>query len=162
LNSVLTMQALSKAAPKLGVELVAIEIDPGNRSAPDPALIPIRLRELRDKGVKWLYVGSSSFLRANGELFTALALENGMAVVSAYEDLVRDKHALLSVAARLEDVGRLAADQALKILRDGANPGDLPVVRANRFAYVVNMRVAKQLGRFPPFAFLQVAETVGR
>jgi len=161
-NSVMKMQELTQAAPRLGVELVALEIDPGNPGTPDPALIPVRLRELRDKGVKWLYVGSSSFLHVNGELFTASAVENGIAVVSPYEDLVRDKHALLSIAARLEDVGRLAADQALKILRDGAKPGDLPVVRATKFAYVVNMKVAKQLGRFPPFAFLQVAEMVGK
>ena len=156
------MQELSLVAPKLGVELVALEIDPGNSGTPDPALIPVRLRQLKDKGVKWLYVGSSGYLRANGEVFTASAVENGIAVVSPYEDLVHDRHALLSIAASLSDVGRLAADQALKILRDGAKPGDLPVVRATKFSYVVNMTVAKQLGRFPPFSFLQAAEVVGK
>lgn len=161
-NSVLKMQELKQAAPKFGVELIALEVDPSNPArAPDPALIPLRLRELKERGVRWLYVGSSSFLRSNGEQFTAAAVEHGIAVVSPYEELVREKHALLSVAARLEDVGRLAADQALRILRDGARPGDLPIVRATQFAYVVNMRVAKRLGRFPPFAFMQVAETVG-
>jgi putative ABC transport system substrate-binding protein len=87
-------------------------------------------------------------------------VENGIAVVSPYEPLVRKYQALLSIAARLEDVGRLAAQQALRILRDGATPGDLPIVRATDFAYVVNMDVAKKLNRFPPFAFLQVAEAV--
>jgi putative ABC transport system substrate-binding protein len=87
-------------------------------------------------------------------------VENGIAVVSPYEELVREHQALLSIAARPEDVGRLAAQQALKILRDGATPGDLPIVRATDFAYVVNMEVARKLGRFPPFAFLQVAEAV--
>ncbi|SJM29697.1 hypothetical protein [Mesorhizobium delmotii] len=74
--------------------------------------------------------------------------------------LVREHQALLSIAARLEDVGRLAAEEALRILRDGANPGDLPIVRATDFAYVVNVEVAKKLGRYPPFVFLQVAEAV--
>jgi putative ABC transport system substrate-binding protein len=159
-NSAIKVQELSELAPKLGVELVALEIDPGNSETPDPALIPVRLAELREKGVKWLYVGSSSFLRSNGALFTQSAVENGIAVVSPYEELVREHQALLSIAARLEDVGRLAAEQALKILRDGAKPGDLPLVRATDFAYVVNMEVARKLGRFPPFAFLQVAEVV--
>lgn len=161
-NSVLKMRELSAVAPKLGVELVALEIDPGNPGTPNPALIPVRLRELKDKGIKWLYLGSSAYLRANGEVFTASAVENGIAVVSPYEDLVHDRHALLSIAASLDDVGRLAADQALTILRDGAKPGDLPVVRATKFSYVVNMRVARQLGRFPPFSILQVAEVVGK
>ena len=29
------------------------------------------------------------------------------------------------------------------------------------FAYVVNMQVARRLDRYPPFAFLQVAEAIG-
>ena len=160
LNSAITAEELQKLAPTLGIELVALEIDPGNDGVPDAARIPERMAELRERGVRWLYVGSSSFLNANGELFTKTAVEHGIAVVSPYEPLVREQQALLSIAARLEDVGRLAADQALKILRDGATPGELPIVRATDFAYVVNMEVAKKLGRFPPFAFLQVAEAV--
>jgi putative ABC transport system substrate-binding protein len=159
-NSALTAEELKKVAPTLGIELVALEIDPGNEGVPDVARIAERMAELREQGVRWLYVGSSSFLNANGELFTKAAVDNGIAVVSPYEPLVREHHAMLSIAARLEDVGRLAAEQALKILRDGATPGDLPILRATDFAYVVNMEVAKKLGRYPPFAFLQVAEAV--
>ena len=159
-NSVIKAEELRKIAPTLGVELVALEITPGPDGKPDVAEIPLRLAELRERGVQWLYLGSSSFLNGNGELFTKAAVENGIAVVSPYEPLVREHQALLSIAARLEDVGRLAAEQALRILRDGATPGDLPIVRATDFAYVVNMDVAKKLNRFPPFAFLQVAEAV--
>ena len=159
-NSVIKAEELKQIAPTLGVELVALEIKPGSDGKPDVGEIPLRLAELRERGVEWLYVGSSSFLNGNGELFTKAAVENGIAVVSPYEPLVREHQALLSIAARLEDVGRLAAEQALRILRDGATPGDLPIVRATDFAYVVNMDVAKKLNRFPPFAFLQVAEAV--
>ncbi|MHA1554609.1 MAG: ABC transporter substrate-binding protein, partial [Alphaproteobacteria bacterium] len=83
-------------------------------------------------------------------------------IVSPYENLVRHNAALLSVAARYEDVGRLAAEQALKVLRDGVTPGDLPIARVTDFAYVVNIDVAKALDRIPPFAFLQIAEIVER
>jgi putative ABC transport system substrate-binding protein len=159
-NSVITAEELRRIAPTLGIELVTLEIDPGNEGVPDVARIPERIAELAGRGVRWVYLGSSSFLNVNGALFTRLAVENGIAVVSPYEPLVREHQALLSIAARMEDVGKLAAEQALKILRDGATPGDLPIVRATDFAYVVNMHVAKRLGRFPPFAFLQVAEAV--
>ena len=74
--------------------------------------------------------------------------------------MVREYSALLSVATREGDVGRLAAEQALLILRDGKIPGDLPIARATDFAYVVNMEIAKELDRFPPFEFMQVAEVV--
>lgn len=159
-NSAIKKQELEALAPKLGIELVAVELDPGNEGAPDPATIPERMKELRDQGVRWVYLGSSSFLRKNGDLYTASAVDNGIAIVSPYESLVREKHALLSIAARYHDIGRLAAGQALRILRDGETPGDLPIVRATDFAYVVNMDVARKLDRIPPFAFLQIAEAV--
>lgn len=159
-NSVLKLEELRELAPTLGIELVALEIDPDTSGPPDPAKIPSRMAELREQGVKWVYLGSSSYLRLNGDIFTSSAVDNGIAIVSPYESLVREQQALLSIAARRFDVGELAAEQALKILRDGVNPGDLPIARATDFAYVINMEVAKKLDRFPPISFLQVAETV--
>lgn len=162
-NSVIKKEELEALAPTLRIELVAIELDPGNQGPPDPATIPLRMAELRERGVRWMYLGSSSFLRSGdiGELFTSSAVENGIAIVSPYESLVREQQALLSIAARYYDIGRLAADQALRILRDGATPGDLPIVQATDLAYVVNMAVARKLNLIPPFAFLMVAEVVG-
>ncbi|MCU0234567.1 MAG: ABC transporter substrate-binding protein [Thermoanaerobaculales bacterium] len=160
-NSVLKMRELAELADERGFELVALEIDPTRPGAPDPAALPERMAELREAGIRWIYLGSSSFLLANGSTFTAAAVNNGIAVVSPYESLVREEQALLSVAARREDIGRLAAEQALKILRDGIEPGALPIAQATDFAYVVNMDVARRLDRFPPFSFLQVAEVVG-
>jgi putative ABC transport system substrate-binding protein len=159
-NSVIKLEELKQIAPTLGIELVALEIPLGADGKPDAAELPKLLAQLRERDVQWLYGGSSSFLNLNAEYFTKTAVENDIAVVSPYEPWVRDADALLSIAARFEDIGRLAAEQALRILRDGATPGDLPIVRATDFAYVVNMDVAKRLGRFPPFAFLQVAEAV--
>lgn len=159
-NSVLKKEELEALSESMDFELVALELDPGNEGTPDPATIPLRMAELRELGVRWMYLGSSSFLRVNGALYTAAAVENGIAVVSPYENLVREDDALLSIAADLFDVGKLAARQALRILRDGAVPGELPLAVATDFAYVVNMDVARRLDRFPPLDFMQVAETV--
>ena len=159
-NSAIKAEELKEIAPTMGIELVALEIPLTADGKPDIEAVPGLLAQLREQGVRWLYSGSSSFLNSNSAAVTAAAVENDIAVVSAYEPWVREQQGLLSIAARLEDVGRLAAEQALRILRDGATPGDLPIVRATDFAYVVNMDVAKRLNRFPPFAFLQVAEVV--
>jgi putative tryptophan/tyrosine transport system substrate-binding protein len=159
-NSVQKMKELATLAPTLGIELVALEIDPNNGAAPNPDQIPVRLRELRDKGVKWVYLGSSSFLNSNGKIFTESATENGIAVVSPYPALVKDHEALLSIAAPREEVGALAAEQALKVLRDGAVPENLPISVATHFTYVVNMKVAKQLNLKPPAAFSKDTEYV--
>ena len=115
---------------------------------------------LKAAGVDFLYLGSSSFLRANRDAVSDAAVKNGIPVFSPYEKLVRDSQALISVAARYADVGRLAGQQAEKILVGKVAPGDLPVLRMTDFAVVVNMGIAKKLKRFPPIELLQVAETV--
>ena len=160
-NSALKFEELSELAPTLGVELVAVELSTNGTNPPDPTAISEGLTKLKQLGVKWMYLGSSSFLRANAKVLGPAAADAGIGLVTPYEDMVVQGNALLSVAARYYDVGRLAADQSLKILRDGAKPGDLPIMPMTDFAYVINMDVAKKLDRLPPFAFLQVAETVG-
>src|SRR3546814_19058962 len=45
----------------------------------------------------------------------------------------------MSVAARYYDVGRLAGEQAEKILVDGISAGELPVAQMTNFAIVINM-----------------------
>jgi putative ABC transport system substrate-binding protein len=74
--------------------------------------------------------------------------------------MVSEAQALMSVAARDYDLGKLAARQAANILVDGKKPGDLPVLAMEEFAYRVNMKVAKKLNLFPPVEFLQFVEKV--
>lgn len=159
LNSAIKHAELVELSQTLGFKLIAVELSE-NGQRPDPASLPSALDHLQDNHVRWIYLGSSSFLQNYAEDFTRGSIDRGMAVVSPYEHLVRDSHALISVAAHLKDVGRLAARQALKILRDGETPGDLPIVKATDFAFVVNMDVARELNLIPPFAFLQIAQTV--
>ena len=159
-NSVLKRDELSRLAREMGFELVdrALALGPGGK--PDPLSIAPGLEEIKRAGVDFLYFGSSSFLREHGDLFTREALERGLPLLSPYEKLVRDSQALISVAAPYREVGRLAAQQVVRILRDGTPAGDLPVVSLDRFAYVINMQTAKRLQLFPPIDFLQFAETV--
>lgn len=159
-NSVLKHHELDLLAPKLNFELVAEELPLGPDGKPQKADIPVKVAELKKKGVDFIYMGSSSFLNANRDAFTGAAVENGLPVLSPYERLVRESQALLSVSARYRDVGKLAGQQAEKILVGKMKPGDLPVARVSQFAYVVNMGVAKKLNLFPPVAVLTFAETV--
>jgi putative tryptophan/tyrosine transport system substrate-binding protein len=159
-NSMLKRDELEKLAAEMNFELVALEIDPGNPAVPDPSLIPLRVKQLAEQEVKWAYLGSSSFLNANGAAFTAAAVDNGIGLLSPYEALVREQQALISIAAPRESVGLLAAQQAVRILRDGKKPGKLPISRATAFSYLVNMKVAERLGRKPPFAFYSDTELV--
>ncbi len=159
-NSVLKHAEIAALSEEMGFELTALELPLGADGKPRVEDIAPKMAELKAAGVDFIYLGSSSFLRANRDAFTGAAVENGIPVLSPYERLVRSSQALISVAARYYDVGRLAATQAEKILVGGATPGDLAVARMTNFTFVINMDVARKLKLFPPLDLLQIAETV--
>jgi putative ABC transport system substrate-binding protein len=85
---------------------------------------------------------------------------DGLPVLVPYEHMVSESQALMSVAARDYDVGKLAGAQASRVLVDGQTAGDLPILPMEEFAYLVNMKVAKSLSLYPPVEFLQFVEKV--
>lgn len=159
-NSALKRDELAELAGALGFELVARALPLGDDGKPRPEDLAAEAAALKAAGVEFVYLGSSSFLRAHGRELAEATRAAGLPLLSPYEEMVRSGEALISVAARYHDVGRLAAQQALRILRDGASAGELPVARVTGFAVVINLGVARALGRFPPIGLLQVAETV--
>ena len=159
-SSVLKHAEIAALSTEMGFELTALELPLGADGKPRAEDIAPAMVELKAARVDFIYLGSSSFLDANRDAFTGAAVENEIPVLSPYERLVRNSQALISVAARYSDVGRLAATQAEKILTGGAVPGDLAVARMTDFAFVINMDVARKLKLFPPLDLLQIAETV--
>lgn len=159
-NSVLKRDELESLSATMGFEFTAVELPLRADGNPHVEDIPGRLAELKAAGVDFVYLGSSSFLQKAGDVFTSAAVEADLPVLSPYERLARESHALMSVAARYYEVGRLAGSQAEKILTGGTAAGDLPVARMRNFAVVINLDVAKKLDLFPPIGLLQVAETV--
>jgi len=159
-NSVVKVKELENLAENMNFELVALELEAGVDGKPEPESIPLAIAKLKAANVDFIYLGSSSFLDVHRDLFTLSAVDAGIPVLSPYERLVRNSHALLSIAARYQDVGALAGRQAESILIDQKKPGDLPVLSVDRYAYVVNMTTAKKLKMFPSVEILQIAETV--
>lgn len=159
-NSVLKRNEVAALTDKMGFELIALELPLGDDGRPRVEDIAPRMEALKKAKVDFLYLGSSSFLRKNRDAVTRSAVDNGIPMLSPYEQLVRKSQALISVAARYYEVGRLAGAQAEKVLVGRVVPGDLPVARMTNFAVVINMGVAKKLKLFPPLDLLQVAETV--
>ncbi|MDA9983115.1 ABC transporter substrate-binding protein [Gammaproteobacteria bacterium] len=159
-NSVLKFEEITALSKQMDFELIAVEMGLDDEGLPSEEDIPVKMKVLKDKNVDFIYLGSSSFLDTHRDKFTGSAVENGIPVLSPYERLVRDSQALLSIAASYYELGKIAGNQAVKILVGEAIPGELPVVRMTNFAYVVNMDVARKLNLFPSVEILQVAETV--
>ena len=159
-NSVQKFEEMAGVAKQMNFKLVAVKLELNDKGLPNPKDIPVKMKILKENHVDFIYLGSSSFLDTHRNTFTSAAVANGIPVLSPYERLVRDSHALLSIAARYHDIGRLAGEQAEKILVDGVAPGELPIARMTAFAYVINMEVARKLNLFPSVEILQIAETV--
>ena len=159
-NSILKRDELASQSGPLGFELVARELPLGANGRPSTSDIAVQVGALKSADVDFIYLGSSTFLREHGKVVAEAAATANVPILSAYESAAREGYALLSVAARYAEVGKLAAEQADKILRGGRTAGSLPVLRMKRFAVVINMKVAKKLGQFPPLELLQIAETV--
>ncbi len=159
-NSVQKVSEVLDLAKEMNFELLSLDLRLGADGLPVLEDITIKMKQLKSGGVDFVYMGSSSFLREYQDMYTESAINSGLPVLSPYENTVTDSNALLSVAARYEDVGKLAGEQALMILKEGKKPGDLPVRSVSRYTYLVNMKVAKRLNLYPSVEILQFAELI--
>jgi putative ABC transport system substrate-binding protein len=159
-NSIIKVDEVKALTDDLHFTLDALPLDLDASGAAKVGSIAPKMAALKAAGVQWVYLGASPFLEKNQDAFTGAAVDDGIAVLSPDEHLVTKSQALMSVAARDYDVGKLAGEQVENIIVDGARPGDLPVLAIDQFAYLVNMKVAKTLNLYPPVEFLQFVEKV--
>jgi putative ABC transport system substrate-binding protein len=160
LNSVLNVKKIRQLAKTMRFELSEGPLDLDDKGKPIVESIPQKIKELKNKNVDFIYVGSSSFLMRNRDYLTTSAVEQGVPVVSAYDAMARKSHALLAVASRYYSVGKLAGHQAKNILINHVDPVDMPIIGLSRYSYVINMETARKLNLFPPIKVLRYAEVV--
>lgn len=148
-NSVGKVEEVKGLTGALNFTLDAVPLDTLADGSPDPESIEPGIAALKSKGVQFIYLGSSAFLEKESDHFTGAALAAGIPVLTPYEHMVSDSQALMSVAARDYNVGKLAGEQVRRILVEGRRAGDIPVLAMEEFAYLVNMKVAKALNLYP-------------
>jgi len=158
LNSVLNLKKIRELARKMRFDLFEGSIDLDESGKPIIESVPQKIKELKDRNVSFIYVGSSSFLMRNRDYLTNAAIEQGVPIAAAYEEMARKSNALLAVASRYYSVGKLAGFQAKNILIDKIPPIDLPILSLSRYSYVVNMETARKLKLYPPITVLRYAE----
>ena len=160
LNSVLNLKKIRKLARDMRFDLFERSIDLDQNGKPMLTSVPQKIKELKDRNVAFVYVGSSSFLMRHRDYLTKSAIEQRVPIVSAYEAMARKSNALLAVASRYYSVGQLAGFQAKNILINKLAPIDLPVLSLSRYSYVINMETARKLKLYPPIKVLRYAEIV--
>lgn len=160
-NSRTSLEEVRAAASRLGAAFVVetLRLDAGGRPNPDD--IPGHFAAMAAAGVDLFYASPDSFINSRRKEITAAALAHRLPVFAAAEALVDRADGLFGVVIRYDVMGRFTARLALRILQEGLRPGDLPVELPRNFSYLVNLRTAKMLGRYPPLPLLDVAEFVG-
>jgi len=160
-NSRASLEALQAQAGRFGYSLVTAEVDLDAAGRPVATTLAAKVAALAAGGADLIYLSPDTFLNSQRRAVTGAALARGLPVFAAAEAPVVHADALFGVVNRYDQVGRYTARQALRILRDGVRPADLPIELPRRFSYLINLRVARQLGRYPPLPLLDIAEIVG-
>lgn len=149
----LTLTEMEAAAKALGLKIISLEV----RSLDDFERAFVRAK--RD--------GAQAFITTPGGLVNTqqrqvldFAAKNRLPAMYPDSEFV-ESGGLMSYAANFPDLFRRAADYVDKILK-GAKPADLPIEQPKKFAFLVNLTSAKQIGVTIPSSVLARADRVIR
>jgi putative tryptophan/tyrosine transport system substrate-binding protein len=148
----LQVKALKEAARSLGVTLQIQDI----RTADDlPAAFDVGARERADG----LLTTAESIFVAQRARVSELAARHRLPAMYPYSIQVTDAGGLMAYDVDFADLQRRAATYVDKILK-GAQPSDLAVQQPTKFALVINLKAAKEIGLTISESFLLRADKV--
>jgi putative ABC transport system substrate-binding protein len=155
------MDSLKKFAP---VKRVAVLYTPGEKNSESQLrnlqkiqdkcqikMIPVRLTKKEEiaqllpevlRSADALYITGSNLVNSQVLTIVDMATRAKVITITHLEDLVA-KGVLLGVSADSHNMGRLAGDKALKILK-GAKPSSIPIDTAMKSNVLLNMDTAKK------------------
>ena len=111
------IQDLEAAAKRFKVTLLKEEIDSDASGAADPSSIPKKIRNLKERGAEWLYIGPDTFMGFNNkELTTKSSNEIGLPSFTIGEHPIRYANATFGVVARMDELGKYTAFKAFNAL----------------------------------------------
>jgi putative ABC transport system substrate-binding protein len=146
----LLVEAIRSAASSLKLDLEVLALPPAGQFAD-------AFSQLAKKRADAILFIEEPVQLINAGVLTSLAARHSLASIGPLEFLQAGCPMVLGV--NFPELYRRAAGFIARIL-DGAMPGDLPVERATRFEFVVNLTAAKALGLPISPAVLQRADRV--
>jgi putative ABC transport system substrate-binding protein len=141
-------RAIRGAAPSLGIELLHAEHKPDDLEATFAAI------ERMHPDALFGSIGTETF--GQRRQIVQFAKKARLPGSYSFAPMVEDG-GLMSYSVDIADLGRRAAHYVDKILK-GARPGDLPIEGPKRFALVINLGRARELGLTLPRSLLLRAD----
>ena len=141
------------AARALRVELLALE-------ANESSDIEKVFQTVARKRAGALLVEAGAFMTAHQKQIIELALKHRLPTMYSNSRYV-DAGGLMTYSLDRSEQYRRAADYVDKILK-GTKPADMPIERPTKFAFVINLKTAKQIGLNIPQSVLFRADRVIR
>ena len=149
-TSMLNVGEVQAAAPRLGLEIIMVELGRADEIAP-------AMEQLKGRA-QALYIVGDPFVLDNQIQINTLALVARLPTMHNTRGYV-ESGGLLSYGPSFFDQFRRAGDYVNKILK-GAKPADIPVELPTKFELVINVTTAKALGLDVPDRLLALADEV--
>jgi putative ABC transport system substrate-binding protein len=157
-NSALAVEQLRQLTAQFQFQLFEAALQTAPGAAVVTQDIVDAMRRIAAARPDFVYLPSDSSLIARASTIVGMATAAKIPVISATEGPIRDDGALVGLVANYYNAGAFAAHKAEQILVGKQPAGRLPIETLQRFALVVNMTTAFQLGLFPPLDLIQIAE----
>lgn len=125
----------------------------------DKETIPNTLKQLIDLKPEAVLIPADSFIKANADAIFPVLNKHRIPSIVIIPEMVKENGALLALGPDYYNLGQLAAENALQILR-GKSPADLPIRRVSHLNLVINKRTADKLGISIPLQLLRLSEVV--
>ncbi|MGU3494993.1 ABC transporter substrate-binding protein [Xanthobacteraceae bacterium A53D] len=157
-NSLAIVREVQTFCEGVGAKVLARPFNTGANGRPTADGVEQIIQQMRADKADWLYLLPDTFLGTIYDRVTPAALAAGLPTFGAAELAIREGGALVGLVSRYYSVGQLAGTKAVEILVNGQQPGTIPIETLKRFSLIINMRIAKSLGIYPPIGMLNYAE----
>jgi putative ABC transport system substrate-binding protein len=141
-----------EAAARIGVPLVVLNASSDSEFEP-------AFEKLAAARAAALMVGADPFFNSRRDRIVALAARHKVPAIYEFREFAA-AGGLMSYGTSLSDSYQQVGNYAGRILQ-GARPAELPIFQTSRFEFVINLKVAKELGiEIPPGLSAQADEVI--
>jgi putative ABC transport system substrate-binding protein len=146
------LQAIADTARAQSVSLLTVDVR-------KPAEIPPAVESLRDGAVEGVNIMSSPLFYGFREQLGGLFLAHRLAAMCEWREMAASG-CLASYGTTVRELQAMKASQIDKMLK-GASPADTPVQQPTKFEFVLNLRVAREIGvEIPPLILARADEVI--